>query len=475
MGRFALAPGKESSVTLSAMAVSPSRRIAFDILRVVEAKGAHAGDLLHERLDARVKPQDAALATELTLGVLRWQGLLDFLVERQTKKTVAAMDAEVRIALRIGLYQLRYLNRVPARSAVNESVELVKRARKASAAGLVNAVLRRLADSATEPVETQLPAGLPRAERLAIIHSHPAWLVERWLKRFGEEQTVALLESNNRAPRTTLAVHDAAGAAQARAALEAAGMQIAAGRWLKSTLVIESGAAGPALTQSAAYRGGKISIQDEASQMIPLLLDVQPGQRVLDLCAAPGGKTMTLAFAAGPSGSVVAADLHAHRLRGSVEQLRRTGAPNTCAVALDATKPLPFSGEFDRILVDAPCSGTGTLGRNPEIRWRLRPEDLADLHRRQAELLERTLEVLAPGGVLVYATCSLEPEENEEVVGEIVAAHSEMQRVVPNESLRSDLLDSASDRNFVDAHGWFRTFPPAHHTDGFFAAILRHE
>jgi 16S rRNA (cytosine967-C5)-methyltransferase len=463
------------------MGASPSRRIAFDILKLVEAQGAYASDLLHALLDVKVKPADAALVTELTLGVLRWQGLLDFFIERLTKQTIAALDVEVVLALRLGIYQLRFLTRIPARAAVNESVELVKRARKRSAASLVNAVLRRAAREAQAPADGFLAPDLPLAERLAITHSHPGWMVERWLARFGAEKTRALLEANNHRPALACAVHDAARRDGVVRSLEAEGFQCAPGRWLRTALRITGGAHRP-LAQSEAYRQGWISIQDEASQMVPLLLGVQPGHSALDLCAAPGGKTVHLARAAGPAARVVAADVSTHRLRSVREQLARTGVTkdaetnlvngNVEVLALDATAPLPFSAAFDRILVDAPCSGTGTLARNPEIRWRLRAEDLRELHQRQVALLGRALDALAPHGRLVYATCSLEPEENEEVIAEALALRSGFAVVSSAPELAPHLHSAHLAEGLIDAQGIFRTFPPEHECDGFFAAAL---
>src|SRR5271168_4677838 len=188
--------------------ISPARKIAYVVRRRVEAEGAYASDLLHSELGPRVIPEDAGLATELVMGVLRWRRLLDSLLERQLKKPVAKLDLPVALALRIGLYQLRFLERIPARAAVNESVELVKSARKTSAATLVNAVLRRAADEARVPAEKFVPPDAPLAERVAILHSHPTWMVERWLARLGEQQTIALLEANNRTPRLACALHD---------------------------------------------------------------------------------------------------------------------------------------------------------------------------------------------------------------------------------------------------------------------------
>jgi 16S rRNA (cytosine967-C5)-methyltransferase len=373
----------------------------------------------------------------------------------------------------MGLYQLRFLERVPARAAVNESVELVKRARKSSAASLVNAVLRRLAEGAArEDVEKLLPAGLSRAEQLGIIYSHPAWLVERWLARWGEPRTIALLKANNQSPHLSCAVHDSERAQEIKGMLEKAGLRVEPGRLLNSAVIVSGGS--PART--AAFQKGWISIQDEASQAIPLLLGVCAGNRVLDLCAAPGGKTAVLARAAGETGIVVAADRHAHRLRAMSAQLKRLHLKNVALVELDAEKALPFGAKFDRILVDAPCSGTGTLARHPEIRWRLRPEQLGELQRLQIAILRAAAARLAPGGRLVYSTCSLEAEENEEVVEAVLRNTPPLQHVPAEEeaaALASHLAAGIPPTSLFDDHGQFRRFPGTHPTDGFFAAVIR--
>ena len=454
------------------MPISAARRIAFDVLRRVEAEGAYASDVLHAELGANIKPADAALATELTMGLLRWRRLVDFHLERQLKKAVERLDLPVTLALRMGLYQLRFLERIPARAAVNESVELVKRARKASAGALVNAVLRRAASEAVIPAAKLLPAGLPQAERLGILYSHPSWMVERWLVRLGEARTIALLEANNRAPRLSCALHDAAQGGEVIAAVERAGLRVEPGQLLSAAFGVSGGS--PARTE--AFRAGKISIQDEASQAIPLLLGVRPGDRVLDLCAAPGGKTPAQARAGGKQGVVVAADRHAHRLRAMREQFKRIRLPDVNLVELDAASALPFRTDFDRILVDAPCSGTGTLSRHPEIRWRLRTEQLAEFHGLQSAMLARALAQLASGGRLVYSTCSLEPEENEDIVAEALQQRSGEIRLVPAHELAGTLAGylapgvAASD--LFDDEGYFRTVPGDRPVDGFFAAAF---
>lgn len=480
------------------MRVSVARAIAFDVLYRVESEGAYAGDLLHAKLgtetgadDAEVKPEDAALATEITFGVLRWRRLLDFLLAPHLKKPIDRLDLAVAIALRMGLYQLRFLQRIPARAAVNEAVEVVKRAKKSSAAVLVNAVLRRAAAeifgsvSASSPQERATNffaadkrlAALTLADRLATLYSHPTWLVERWLARFGEERTVALLEANNRAPRLSCALHDANHRDEVFAALRNAGMRVEPGTLLKNAFAVSGGS----VSGADALRRGLISIQDEASQAIPLLLNARSGNRVLDLCAAPGGKTPPLARAAGANGLTIAADRHAHRLRAMRAQFERLHLDRVSMVELDAEKPLPFARKFDRILVDAPCSGTGTLARHPEIRWRLRPEQLAEFHRLQVAILASALEALAPGGHLVYSTCSLEPEENELVVAEVIADCSSKRPVslVPiSESiaaLKPHLARDVDVGSLFDSAGFFRTLPGAQPADGFFGAVIKQD
>jgi 16S rRNA (cytosine967-C5)-methyltransferase len=322
--------------------ISPARQAAFDVLRKVQ-QGGYASDLLLER-SAQLDSRDAGLASQIVFGVLRYQAQLDFLIARRANRR---LDSEVRIALRMGIYQLRYLDRIPPHAAVGESVELVKLAHKASAAGLVNAVLR---NTGREPVSWP-----DRATELSM----PAWLLERWDRQFGRETADKI----------------------AAVFLEPAETHIAAtGR-----------------------------VQDIGAQSVVPFLDLHPGQAFLDLCAAPGNKTAQ-AMEAGVR--AIACDRHLHRLK----PMRTLGCP---LVALDGTRPLPFRGTFDRILVDAPCSGTGTLGRNPEIKWRLKPADLVELHLKQVALVRRAMEHLCPTGRLVYSTCSLEKEENEEVIEEI--------------------------------------------------------
>ncbi|MGB6483714.1 MAG: 16S rRNA (cytosine(967)-C(5))-methyltransferase RsmB [Candidatus Acidiferrales bacterium] len=447
-----------------------ARALAYSILLSVETEAAYASELLRSRLDASIDAREAALATELVMGTLRWQRLLDFFVERYTGRKTTAFDREVLVVLRLGIYQLRYLTRMPARAAVSESVELVKRARKKSAAPLVNVALRRAAAEREQPAAQFVPTENGATEALAISHSHPTWLVERWLHKFGEKQTIALLEANNQTPERGCVFLSSERREDAIRSLNEAGSSFEPGRLLRDAIVVRRGN----VAESRAFRDGWIGMQDEASQMIPLLAGAKQGDSVLDLCAAPGGKTMALASLVGEQGHVVAADFHEARLRAMRERLAMAGAANVSLVALDGTTRLPFTSPFDRILVDAPCSGTGTLARNPEIRWRLSAEDLADLHRRQVALVQSALEHLSSTGDLLYSTCSLEPQENESVVSEVLAGNPGFRREALKIS-QGILADGVSAGGLVDKDGAFRTFPPMHHTDGFFAALIARE
>ncbi len=463
------------------MPISQARTIAFDVLLRVARQDAYADDALRAKLEKKVKAEDAGLATELVLGALRWQRLLDFLIDRSLSKAGKGLDIEVRIALRLGFYQLLFLDRVPARAAVHESVELVKRARKRSAATLVNAILRKASkesvskqDSPPEAVARLLPPDLPLADRLGIQYSHPSWIVVRWIRIFGEERARQLLQANNRAHGLSGYLLDPDRRAEATLSLQAAGCRVQPGRLLRDAWAFEGGNPGA----SEAVRKGWVAIQDEASQAVAGLLAVDRGNSVLDLCAAPGGKTLLLARAAGAQGHVIATDLHANRVRAMKERFEIAGARNVEAVPLDGAQSFPFERPFDqpfdRILVDVPCSGTGTLARHPEIRWKLREEDLGDLHGRQVGLLVNALPHLAPGGRLVYSTCSLEPEENEDVVHEALGKlGGAFQIANPRNTIDGILRESVNAEDISGTDGFFRTFPAEYMTDGFFGVVIR--
>lgn len=396
-------------VLVKSKEISPARLAAFRILQQVET-GAFSSVLLAAE-EPRLRPADRSLCHELVLGVLRRQLFLDAIVEHFSKRAVKDLDAAVRIALRLGLYQLRFLTRIPASAAVNESVSLVRAARLTSATAFVNAVLRRAVREAEIDPAAEVTDSL---EQIAIQTSHPRWLIERWAKSFGVEETEAFARANNAVPGVTFrVVQTRADETAVLARLRDAGATVAASRIVDGAWRI-SGAT-PLLREFAA--AGEIYFQDEASQLVAHAMDVKRGDRVLDLCAAPGGKTTLMADRAEDGAFIVAADRSVSRMTTVVATMRLHGLKSIKPVILDATEQLPFAGEtFDRVLVDAPCSGTGTLRANPEIRWRLAPGDFANFAVQQRRILSRAVEVLKPGGLLVYSTCSVEREENEEVI-----------------------------------------------------------
>src|SRR4029077_2861807 len=382
------------------MAVSPARSVAFEILLRVEREESYASELLHSDRLAKLSSRDHGLATELVMGVLRWQPLLDQRLAAASSQKLERLDGEVLAALRLGVYQLQFLSRVPAHAAIFESVELVKAARKRSAAPFVNAVLRTIAGAGAEGASAKINKSHDSIT-MARNAAHPVWLVERWTKQYGIEAARQVCAHDQTVPDTAIHIHDD----KSNAELAAAGVQLSPGRLLSAARCVLAGD----VTGTLAYQEGRVSIQDEASQLVALLAG--RGETILDCCAAPGGKTALLARR-NPRAKVFATDLHPPRAR-LLQRLSRL--PNVRVVAADA-RQLPFSFAFDRILADVPCSGTGTLARNPEIKWRLKTEDLRDLQSRQMAILKSALAQLAVGGRLVYSTCSLEREENEAVV-----------------------------------------------------------
>ncbi|HEY1802109.1 MAG TPA: 16S rRNA (cytosine(967)-C(5))-methyltransferase RsmB [Terriglobales bacterium] len=439
------------------MPASAARSAAFDILLAVEKKGAYASELLHSQSYAKLSPVDHGLATEIVMGVLRWRSLLDSEITAHSSHDLAKLDAEVLIALRMGSYQLRFLERVPARAAVHESVELIKRARKRSAAPFANAVLRKIQK------ESRVAADIPEsktAEDLATASAHPAWLVDRWAQRFGFDAARAICQHDQRVPETAIHLADDSSGKD----LLVEGIELASGRLLASARSVKSGD----ITKTRTFLAGRVAIQDEASQLIALL--VGKGTQILDCCAAPGGKTRVLAER-NPQAKILALELHPHRAR-----LLKKMVPHKHVEVVTADA-VHFSSDrqFDRILVDAPCSGTGTLARNPEIKWRLTAADLQDLQSRQRAILQAAMKQLAPGGKLVYSTCSLEDEENSTVVEGALSQHPTFRLMDCSEELRR--LKDERELVWPDLasllHGpYLRTIPGVHPCDGFFAAVL---
>ncbi len=440
---------------------SPARTVAYETLLAVESGRGLVQDLLQHRRWSELHERDRSLAAELVLGVLRWRGHLDWEIARLTGREPARLDAEVATILRLGLYQIEFLTRVPKFAAVNEAVELTKAAGKRSASGLVNAVLRKCqpwraaAGQSTRPREEILAAAL---------RSIPAWLLERWRRHFSDPDAEALALASVQHPPVTLRVVEGS-VAEVIDALAREGVEAERAAWAPEGLIVRAGN----LYRTTVWREGRVVLQDEASQLIALLVAPSPGQHVLDLCAAPGMKTAQLAAALG-CGTLVAADKNRRRLRTMQRLLQGRIPPGVRLLLLqqDAAGGIALGRPFDRILLDAPCSGTGTLARNPDIKLRLQPDDLPRLAALQQQLLVQSLQFLAPQGRLVYATCSLEVEENEQVIAAVLRENPGFRLVDRAEVLKA----SPGLAPLLSADGFFRTRPHLHGTDGFFAAVL---
>ncbi|HEY7856666.1 MAG TPA: 16S rRNA (cytosine(967)-C(5))-methyltransferase RsmB [Terriglobales bacterium] len=431
------------------MPVSPSRQLAFSVLMEVELNEGYASDLLHSSLGRGLSLADRRLATEIVMGVLRWRAPIDQIIQRAANRPVEKMAAPALQALRMGVYQMRYLTRIPPSAAVDESVEAAKLA-DPKLSGFVNAVLRRIArETADVKVE----------EKTDDNDSHPAWLLDRWRARFGADAVTAAAAYDNRVPPVAI-----------RATTEALPGEIvlAPGRLLAAARRVVEGD----ITKTEAYLQGQVWVQDEASQLIAHLLEPAARDRILDACAAPGGKAALL-HALVPEAAMVAVEPRPQRAR----LLRRRLPPTAHVVAADATRELPFRWQFDRVLVDAPCTGTGTLSRNPEIRWRLQPDDAVRLAELQTAIVTHAAIALRPGGRLVYSVCSLEAEEGPGVVSRLLASDPKLTLVsaarVLN-SLRSAgvLVDNVPPIDQLTQGGFFQILPGAAETDGFFAAII---
>jgi 16S rRNA (cytosine967-C5)-methyltransferase len=463
----------ESKAQGSHPAVSPARAAAFDILLRVERESSYASELLHSRTYGQLSIIDHSLATEVVMGVLRWRALLDSEIAWGSAQPLAKLDLEILTALRIALYQLRWLTRIPTRAAIHESVELVKRARKRSAAPFVNAVLRKLARGGTASYVSQTKIDGASGLTLAVSSAHPLWLVERWIKAYGLDATFHICERNQSVPVTTIRLRHPEAEAYAENQLRAEGIELAPGVLLASARRVLRGD----VTKTAAFQAGFCAIQDEAAQLVAAL--VGPGTRILDCCAAPGGKTAAIADGS-PSAEIIALELHPHRAR-LLQKLMKAHHSATAAASSDISviaadaRNLPFTAKFDRVLTDVPCSGTGTLSRNPEIKWRLGLADLADLQARQLAILRSAMALVAAGGRLVYSTCSLEREESEDVVERALKEDSSFRVIdcrTELERLNKEGKLIWPDPSSLTRGSYLQTLPGIHPCDGFFAAVL---
>jgi 16S rRNA (cytosine967-C5)-methyltransferase len=485
--------------------ISPARQAAFNILLAVEIghSHSHSDTLLRSKQVNALSPPDRNLATALVLGVLRWQILLDHQLQSLLTHPNARLDTEIQIALRIGAFQILHMDRIPARAAIDESVELAKRAGHRYASGMVNAVLRKLSAASQSGQNTQsIPALSPEKgtgfspyimptkegmalapegmrpknspAALALAQAHPVWMVERWANLYGLAAASAICHHGQTQPVQTIRLVSQ----DAESQLTQAGIVFEPGQLLTPSRNVVSGD----LSTAEAFRDARIRFQDEGSQLVAEIaaanLHKRNGQ-ILDACAAPGGKTLILAER-NSQAHILACESSPARFEHLQLRLAAHASQIECRLA-DVTA-LGDDSTFDLVLADVPCSGTGTLGRNPEIRHRLRPEDLPRQAERQGAILTAALRALRPGGRVVYSTCSLEPEENEQVVAAVLAQSTTARQLSLEASiealLRDGILHSSAAARLKASftpQGVIRLLPGEFHTDGFFIALIERE
>ncbi len=448
------------------MPLEKCRELAVEILLKVEKKNAYADILLdHSLKKGSLSSRDRALLTQLVYGALRWRGRIDWYLSQFLHRSLSSTNAYIRNLLRLTLYQLLFLDKVPDYAAVNEGVELAKRHGGARAGGLVNGVVRRILRE-----KDKLPDPDPKDDAilyLSVRWSHPDWLVKKWLGYFGREETESLLKANNQESPLTLRANRLKGDRESlREKLRARGFNAAPTRWSPQGIQLKS--AGAAADQLPGFQAGFFQVQGEASQLIGYLVDPQPGERVLDACAAPGGKTTHLAELMGDNGELIVTDISVKGLEKLKQNVQRLGLTSVRPFAVDVSRGLTgaLALPYDRILVDAPCSGLGTLRSHPEAKWQKDERDIRRLSKLQKKIVRRLSSYLKPGGILVYATCTLTREENEGVVEDFL------------DHERGFVLDNARDTlpreaKHMISGKYFLALPHKHNTDGFFAARMR--
>lgn len=441
------------------------RQIAFSALRDVHRRGAYADVALDRWLrQAQLEGADRRLVTELVYGSVRRMRSLDFRIDQLAKKTAAKQPPDLRTLLHLGLYQLHYLDNIPASAAVNTTVELAKANGFRGLTGFVNGLLRssyRKASSTSTSFLSPLPEST--AERLGVLHSYPNWMIEFWLEELGETETEQLCAFFNQSPSLDLRINPLRTTLEAvEAAMQAVGVEVKRLPPLPQALRL-SGSVG-AIEKLPGFQEGHWVIQDSSAQLVSYLLDPQPGEVVIDACAAPGGKTTHLAELMGDRGIVVGCDRTPSRLKKLFYNSERLGLDSIQICVGDSRTLTEFYQIANRVLLDAPCSGLGTLHRHTDARWRQTPESVKELAALQVGLLNSTANWVKPGGSLVYSTCTLHPAENEQVVEAFLGANPDWLIVPPTP-------DNPA-ASFATPSGWVKIWPHHHQMDGFFMVRL---
>jgi len=442
-----------------------ARELALKVLKAVEVDGAYANIALNKHLEEyQPSKLDRAFATELAYGVIRTLNTIDWVLTRFIQKPLAAQSVWIRNILRMGAYQLLYMDRVPPAAACNEAVELAKKYGTPGMAGFVNGVLRNVVRHRDEitfpPLETD------PVSHISLKYSHPTWMVERWLHEFGVEETIALCRANNvTAPNTVRTNTLRTSREQLAAALKEEGVVARKTRYAPEGLEIRGFVS---LRTLKAYQHGLFQVQDESSMLIGHAVNPASGSRVLDVCGAPGGKATHLAQLMQDDGTIIAMDIHPHKLALIEENCRRLGVKSVQAVAFDARElPGTYTGWADYTLVDAPCSGLGVLRRRADARWRKEAAQIPGLVKLQEAILDAAAATVRPGGVLVYSTCTITREENREQVEKFLHRHPDFSP----EDLRPFLPALVPEQEL--ARGYIQVLPHTHGMDGFFVARMR--
>ena len=448
----------ESTAVVPQRLYAGPRGTAVKILNRVERTDAYLDKLLDTELKSQDLPDvDKGFLTEVVHGVLRWQNRLDWVLNGFSHGNFAKSEINVKSALRVALYQILFLDRVPHAAAVNEAVEFIKRIRGEKPAGLVNAVLRNIIRNIEgirypDPVEDL-------AQYLSVYYSHPHWVVKRWLARFGEADTRKLLTANNERPGLTLRINRLkVSPDEFKKMLEEQQIPYTASSYNENFVKVRGLSK---IGQMELFRNGYFTIQDESASFPCLLLDPRPGERVIDMCAAPGGKTTNIAELMRNEGEVVSVDKYEAKInliKGSADRL---GLKNVRLVAADAATL--DEGVADKVILDAPCSGLGVLAKKPDIKWKRDVADLLKLTALQKDLLDHAARLVRPGGTLVYCTCTTEPEENQDMVRTFLQRHAEFTIGDPKPLVPADVTTE---------EGFVETYPHRHLMDGSFAARL---
>lgn len=416
------------------------------------------------REDPLLTDLDKAFVREVVYGVLRWRGRLDWIIAAYARVKPPRMERAVITILRMGAYQILFMDRVPSSAVVDESVKLAKGLRREDVVPFINGILRGIAEERKEVAYPDLQTD--PLDHIATFYSHPDWMVRRWIDQWGVEETCALCQADNQIPPLTMRVNTLQGSREeAVNRLHDEKIEALPTPFSPVGLVIKDP---PPLSTWGPLQEGWFQVQDEAAQLVSLLLSPQPGQRVLDVCAAPGGKTTHLAQMMEDQGEIVAIDVNQAKLALLQENCQRLGISIVKIVAQDATAPLPFPPtSFARVLVDVPCTGLGTLRRNPDGKWRVQERDIARLQKLQREILAQASTMLKREGILVYSTCTLTPEENEGVIEAFLSGQNEFRLEDASPFL------PAGCEGLVDTKGYLRTLTSRHGMDGFFAARMR--